>query len=64
MNNPDSTKIWEHGPGAPVRLAPSAFLETPAELLIKKVKSVIDERGKENYDTLNKSFFMVLIDTP
>ena len=29
-----------------------------------KVKSWAYERGKENYDALNKSVFMVQIDTP
>ena len=45
MNNSDSAKNWEHGPGAP-GWYPSPFLETPAE-------SGLDERGIENYDTLN-----------
>ena len=54
MSNSYSTKHWEHGPGAPVGLASYAFVETPSELLIK-VKSGEEERGKENYDTLNKS---------
>ena len=35
MRNSDFTKNWEHGPGATVGKASSAFLETPAELLIK-----------------------------
>ena len=36
MSNSDSTKNREQGPGAPVWKASSAFLETPAELFIKK----------------------------
>ena len=35
MSNSDSTKNWEYSPGGPVRYAFFAFLETPAELLIK-----------------------------
>ena len=35
MGKTDSTKNWGHGLGAPVGLMSSAFLETPAELLIK-----------------------------
>ena len=65
MSNSDSTKSWEHEPGAQVGWAPSVFLETPAELLIKNVKSMVDEeRGNENYDTNNKSIFMAQMDTP
>ena len=37
LSNSDSTINWEHGPGAPVGQVASAFLETPAELLIKDV---------------------------
>ena len=36
-------------------------IEIPADL---KLKSRIDEKRKENYDTLNKSVFMVQVDTP
>ena len=54
MRNSTSTKNWEHGPGAPVGQVSSAFLEIPAELLIK-VRSGVDKSRKENYDTLNKS---------
>ena len=35
ISNSNSTKNLEHGPGVPVWEASYAFLETPAELLIK-----------------------------
>ena len=37
MSNSYSTENWEQGPGAPVHVGSgsSAFLETPAELLIR-----------------------------
>ena len=35
MSHSDSTKIWEHEPGAPGGQTSSVFLEIPAELLIK-----------------------------
>ena len=60
MITSNSTKNWEHRPGAPVGYASSAFLEIPAELLIKS-----QVRGRhENYDTLNKSIFTAQMDTP
>ena len=34
MSDSDSTKNWEHRPGAQVNVGSSAFLETAAELLI------------------------------
>ena len=56
MSNSDSTKNWEYGPDVPIGQASSA------ELLIRKVKSGVEDRWKENYDMLNKSDFMVQMD--
>ena len=53
MSNSDSTKNLEHQLGAPVGLAFSSFLETPNKLLIN-VKSGVDERVRDNCDSLNK----------
>ena len=50
MSNSDSTEDLEHGLGATKWEASSAVLGTSAELLTK-VKSGVDEGGKENYDT-------------
>ena len=70
-NNSDSTKNLEHEPGAPIVWMSSTFLETSAKLLIKsKVKGRRKRRGKNrcrwihsNYDSLNKSVFMMQIHT-
>ena len=51
MRNSDSTKNWEHIPGAPVGLASFAFLETPAELLIK---SQVRDRRKRKRKTMTR----------
>ena len=53
-SNSDSTKFWEHGHGAPL-----SFL-----LFSRNIRRVAEvEKGTENYDTLNKSVFMVQMDT-
>ena len=47
MSNLDSTINWEHEPGAVVGKASSAFLETPAKLLIKnQVQGRWKRKGK------------------
>ena len=48
-------KAWTRSPSG---LAPSTCLETPTGMLIN-VKSMIDERGKENYDTVSKSVIIL-----
>ena len=41
------TKNWKHGPGASIRQASFAFLETPTQLLIKsQVRSWRKRKGK------------------
>ena len=62
MSKSESTKNWQHGQDKPVGLTSSAFLETPAELLTTSQVRCRRKR-KENYDTLNKSVFMALMDT-
>ena len=53
MGNSDSPKNWEHGPSAP---ASSAFLEIPAELLIK---SQVWNRRKRKTNKGMKQFLVM-----
>ena len=59
MNNSDPIKNWEHGPGAPGRIGNFCISENT-----RRVTHTRHEKGKENYDTLNKSVPMVQVDTP
>ena len=64
MINSDSTKIWQRGSGAPVGLASSAFLETPAELHIKShVRGVeqISFHGANGYTVRIHEFMVTTI---
>ena len=52
MCTSDSIKNWEHGPGAPVGYASSAFLETPTEFLIKVVRGRRKGKWKKNTQSI------------
>ena len=63
MSKQDSPKNLEHGSGALAGQASSVFLETSTELLIT-CHDRVDEIGKENYDTVDKSVVIVQMFTP